>query len=211
MDVKITRNGGTTAVSAPGDKAFSVADGVLRQADSALSATMFAGDKSFSDYTLTLKARKLSGTNGFMITVLDDEAGSNVKWILGGWGNKQFGIVSHFAEQDQFIERVLSVLRIAKASGVVVDWQQIDPAYKKDITKFIDKFAEYREVVKNGPPTVAPESFTLMPWLNFAQLPDDDLGAIFTYLKTQKPVRNNVDSHPGFQKAPVSKTVPPQG
>jgi len=44
--------------------------------------------------------------------------------------------------QDQFIERVLSVLRNAKASGVVVDWQQIDPVYKKDITKFIDKFAD---------------------------------------------------------------------
>ncbi len=44
--------------------------------------------------------------------------------------------------QDRFIERVLSVLRNAKASGVVVDWQQIDPAYKKDITKFIDKFAD---------------------------------------------------------------------
>src|SRR6267143_2177443 len=44
--------------------------------------------------------------------------------------------------QDRFIERVLSVLRTAKASGVVVDWQQIDPAYKKDITKFIDKFAD---------------------------------------------------------------------
>src|SRR5690242_14605484 len=44
--------------------------------------------------------------------------------------------------QDQFIERVLAVLRNAKASGVVVDWQQIDPAYKKDITKFIDKFTD---------------------------------------------------------------------
>jgi cellulose synthase/poly-beta-1,6-N-acetylglucosamine synthase-like glycosyltransferase/peptidoglycan/xylan/chitin deacetylase (PgdA/CDA1 family)/spore germination protein YaaH len=44
--------------------------------------------------------------------------------------------------QDHFIQSVLSVLRTAKASGVVVDWQQIDPAYKKDITKFIDKFAD---------------------------------------------------------------------
>ncbi len=44
--------------------------------------------------------------------------------------------------QDRFIERVLSVLHNAKASGVVVDWQQIDPAYKKDITKFIGKFAD---------------------------------------------------------------------
>ncbi|PYJ17182.1 MAG: hypothetical protein DME96_06840 [Verrucomicrobia bacterium] len=44
--------------------------------------------------------------------------------------------------QDRFIQRVLSVLRSAKASGVVVDWEQIDPAYKKDITGFIDKFAD---------------------------------------------------------------------
>src|SRR5216110_1911252 len=44
--------------------------------------------------------------------------------------------------QERFIERVLSVLRTLKAPGVVVDWQQIDPAYKKDITKFIDKFAD---------------------------------------------------------------------
>src|SRR5437762_222550 len=44
--------------------------------------------------------------------------------------------------QDRFIENVLSVLRNAKAAGVVIDWQQIDPAYKKDVTKFIDKFAD---------------------------------------------------------------------
>src|SRR6266849_3878744 len=44
--------------------------------------------------------------------------------------------------QDRFIQRVLAVLRDAKASGVVVDWEQIDPVYKKDITGFIDKFAD---------------------------------------------------------------------
>src|SRR5438552_605836 len=44
--------------------------------------------------------------------------------------------------RDRFIQRVLAVLRDAKASGVVVDWEQIDPVYKKDVTKFIDKFAD---------------------------------------------------------------------
>src|SRR5437879_4066583 len=44
--------------------------------------------------------------------------------------------------QDRFVQSVLSVLRTAKASGVVIDWQQIDPVYKKDVTKFIDKFAD---------------------------------------------------------------------
>src|SRR6476660_1273084 len=46
------------------------------------------------------------------------------------------------SRQDRFIENVLSVLRNAKALGVVIDWQQIDPVYKKDLTKFIDKFAD---------------------------------------------------------------------
>src|SRR5216117_4034828 len=44
--------------------------------------------------------------------------------------------------QDRLIQKVLAVLRNAKAAGVVVDWQQVDPAYKKDITGFIDKFAD---------------------------------------------------------------------
>ena len=46
------------------------------------------------------------------------------------------------SRQDRFIQSVLAVLRGAKAAGVVIDWQQIDPAYKKDLTKFIDKFAD---------------------------------------------------------------------
>ena len=46
------------------------------------------------------------------------------------------------SRQGRFIQSVLSVLRSVKAAGVVVDWQQMDPAYKKDLTKFIDKFAD---------------------------------------------------------------------
>src|SRR5213592_1457925 len=35
--------------------------------------------------------------------------------------------------QDRLIREVLAVLRNAKAAGVVLDWEQIDPAYKKDL------------------------------------------------------------------------------
>ena len=44
--------------------------------------------------------------------------------------------------RERFIGNVLNVLRTAKASGVVVDWEQIDPAYKKDVTALIDRFAD---------------------------------------------------------------------
>ena len=44
--------------------------------------------------------------------------------------------------QDRFIHRVLAILNEAKAAGVVVDWEQVDPAYKKDITIFLDRFTD---------------------------------------------------------------------
>ena len=38
-----------------------------------------------------------------------------------------------------------------------------------------------------------PEKFTVMPWHEFAQLPDDDIEAIYYYLNEQKPVANKVN------------------
>jgi cellulose synthase/poly-beta-1,6-N-acetylglucosamine synthase-like glycosyltransferase/peptidoglycan/xylan/chitin deacetylase (PgdA/CDA1 family)/spore germination protein YaaH len=44
--------------------------------------------------------------------------------------------------QDHFFAKVIAALRDARAKGVVIDWEQIDPAYKKDLTTFIDKFCD---------------------------------------------------------------------
>lgn len=44
--------------------------------------------------------------------------------------------------QERFFAKVVGALRDAKAAGVVIDWEQIDPAYKKDVTTFIDKFCD---------------------------------------------------------------------
>jgi peptidoglycan-N-acetylglucosamine deacetylase len=44
--------------------------------------------------------------------------------------------------QERFFAKVIAALRDAKAKGVVIDWEQIDPAYKKDLTTFIDKFCD---------------------------------------------------------------------
>src|SRR5439155_8046872 len=43
--------------------------------------------------------------------------------------------------QEKFIANVLVVLRDAKAAGVVDDWEQVDPTYKKDFTELLEKFA----------------------------------------------------------------------
>jgi len=44
--------------------------------------------------------------------------------------------------QERFFAKVIAALRDAKAAGVVIDWEQIDPVYKKDLTTFIDKFCD---------------------------------------------------------------------
>src|SRR5262249_22063239 len=51
-----------------------------------------AGDKSWTDYTLEVKARKISGREGFLVLfhINDDE--DRVWWNIGGWRNTQHGV-----------------------------------------------------------------------------------------------------------------------
>ncbi|MGH9719181.1 MAG: c-type cytochrome [Bryobacteraceae bacterium] len=67
--------------------------------------------------------------------------------------------------------------------------------------QFLEKFYEYKEYAEKGSPVVGPESFTVMPWLSLSQLPPEDLGAIYTFLKTQPAVKNAVETHPGQQRS----------
>ena len=61
---------------------------------------------------------------------------------------------------------------------------------------FLNKFYQYRKYVEMASPKIGPESFTLMPWLPFCQMAEEDLKAILTFLKTQPPVYNAVETHP---------------
>jgi cellulose synthase/poly-beta-1,6-N-acetylglucosamine synthase-like glycosyltransferase/peptidoglycan/xylan/chitin deacetylase (PgdA/CDA1 family)/spore germination protein YaaH len=44
--------------------------------------------------------------------------------------------------QERFIRNLVTDLQRAKAAGVVVDWEQVDPAYQADITKLLNKMAD---------------------------------------------------------------------
>jgi peptidoglycan-N-acetylglucosamine deacetylase len=46
------------------------------------------------------------------------------------------------ARQEHFLQALLRNLQQAKAAGVVVDWEQVDPAYQNDITRLLNKMAE---------------------------------------------------------------------
>jgi alpha-L-arabinofuranosidase len=71
---------------------WKVQDGVLRQTSQKDFIRALAGDKSWTDYTLTLKARKLSGEEGFLILFRLTGDQDRTWWNIGGWGNTQDGL-----------------------------------------------------------------------------------------------------------------------
>jgi len=121
-DVRVTRGGKTLFASdfAAGTAGWSDAgawrakEGACQQPDPNATASISAGETSWTDYMLTLKARKLGGAEGLVITVLNDGAGAWATWSLGGWGNQFFAIQSHYAEQDQFLGRVSGTLETGR-------------------------------------------------------------------------------------------------
>ena len=69
---------------------WSVVDGAYRQSEEAVGLSYF-GDENWTDYTITLKARKISGPEGFLI-VFGHKGGDKYWWNLGGWGNHEHAI-----------------------------------------------------------------------------------------------------------------------
>jgi len=75
-----------------GDGEWRVQDGALRQMAEKESIRAIAGNKSWTDYTLELKARKLTGREGFLILFHIKDDKDHIWWNLGGWGNTQSAI-----------------------------------------------------------------------------------------------------------------------
>jgi len=71
---------------------WSVRDGVLHQKAVDENVRAMAGDQKWSGYTYTLKARKLSGDEGFLIPFLVQNENAKCWWNIGGWGNSRHAI-----------------------------------------------------------------------------------------------------------------------
>lgn len=62
--------------------------------------------------------------------------------------------------------------------------------------RFISKFKGYANMTPANAPKHTQANFTLMPWIEMSSMPEEDLKAIFAYLKTLKPVYQSVEIHP---------------
>ncbi|MGW3037852.1 alpha-L-arabinofuranosidase C-terminal domain-containing protein [Streptomyces sp. NPDC001178] len=103
-DVKVTDADGKTLLgddfsgdaskwTHTGGGSWSLQDGQYVQTDTAAENTMVsAGDPSWHDYDLHVKATKKSGREGFLVAFGVKDTGTYYWWNLGGWGNTQSAV-----------------------------------------------------------------------------------------------------------------------
>jgi len=102
-DLKVTAPDGTVLLSSDfsqdtkgwnllGGGDWTVQDGALRQTAEKEFIRALAGKREWTDYTLTLKARKISGAEGFLILFRINGNEGRTWWNIGGWGNTADGI-----------------------------------------------------------------------------------------------------------------------
>jgi alpha-L-arabinofuranosidase len=121
-DVKVTDADGNTLLSDDfsggaaqwthtGGGSWSIQDGQYVQTDTAAENTMVsAGDPSWHDYDLHVKATKQSGKEGFLVAFGVKDTGNYYWWNIGGWNNTQTAV-------EQAVDGGKSTL-IAKAGSV---------------------------------------------------------------------------------------------
>ena len=66
---------------------WSVKDGVLKQSAIEQEVNIFMGDSTWKDCTITLKARRISGENGFQIFFHNRNKNDQNRFEVGGWNN----------------------------------------------------------------------------------------------------------------------------
>lgn len=82
---------------------WGVADGVYRQEQPAVAWSFATGAAAGAkDFTVSVKARKIAGAEGFIIPVGVAD-GRRVQWNIGGWGNRRHGVQVADAVVGEFV------------------------------------------------------------------------------------------------------------
>jgi mono/diheme cytochrome c family protein len=67
--------------------------------------------------------------------------------------------------------------------------------------EFIGRFKAFEGMDGEDAPVATPGKNTVMPWARFSGMTREDLGAIYDYLKTLRPIPHKVDSFPDAPKS----------
>lgn len=88
---------------------WSVADGAYRQGADAIGFSYLLGFDS-ANTTISLKARKISGTEGFLV-MGGQVDGQRVQWNVAGWGNTQSAIQAGDAKVGRAVRHRIDTAR----------------------------------------------------------------------------------------------------
>jgi len=66
---------------------WNIENGIFSQTSNAENCYAVAGDSNWSNYTIQVKARKVSGSEGFLIIFGLKDSNNYYWWNIGGWGN----------------------------------------------------------------------------------------------------------------------------
>lgn len=78
-------------------------DGVIQQTKLVDNCFMYTGPKDLQNYTITLKAKKNGGNEGFLIMFGAKDKKNYYWWNLGGWGNTQSAIEKSVAGSKSMV------------------------------------------------------------------------------------------------------------
>jgi hypothetical protein len=62
--------------------------------------------------------------------------------------------------------------------------------------EFISRFKSFASMTAETAPDAKPGSNTVMPWVAFGKMTDEDLGAIYDYLRTVPPIDHKLNTFP---------------
>lgn len=110
-DIKVTAPDGTLLFASDfransdawrffGGGDWKIQNGALRQTVEKENVRALAGDESWTNYTLELKARKLGGREGFLVLFHIKNSEDRIWWNVGGWNDTQDAV-----ELDQTMDR----------------------------------------------------------------------------------------------------------
>lgn len=77
---------------------WSVQNGVISQTGPEEGAVLLVGDPSWKNYTISLKARKTGGREGFLVLFQSADEKDRNWWNIGGWGNTSHAVEIGAAE-----------------------------------------------------------------------------------------------------------------
>ena len=100
---------------------WSVKDGAYQQTDPKAAGLVLAGDAAWCDYTLSLKARKLGGSDGFVIVVRHSGPENHLVWNIGSNQNKFHGLQFRWSQQDHLVAQVPGSIEIGRWYDVKIE------------------------------------------------------------------------------------------